>query len=120
MNYRYEIIQTNIYEKYYSNLPKLVFVYANNHLYPVIDQKQRESIFKTRAIVGNGNKKYKIKKDENDKVLNEETIITLDDVDDTRKYCQENINSTNNIRILTTECHSYFHSEKMVIFGMVM
>ena len=111
LNYRYEIIQTNNDEKFKNNLPKLVFVCANNHLYPVIDQQQRETVFKTCAIIGNGNKKYQIKKDENDKVLNEETIITLDDVDDIRNYCQENINSTNNIRILTTECHSYFHSE---------
>ena len=58
LNYKYKLFETNNNVGYHSNLPRLVFMCANNHLYPIDDEK-RETIFKTCSVVGGGIKKYK-------------------------------------------------------------
>ena len=41
------------------NLPRLVFMCANNHMYPVIDEEHRETIFKTSSTIGDKINKYR-------------------------------------------------------------
>ena len=43
-DYKYKLFETNKDMKYHNNLPKLVFVCANNHLYPITDKEQPETI----------------------------------------------------------------------------
>lgn len=54
LDFRYKLSETNNDLGYHSNLPRLVFVCANNHLYPIEDREKRETIFKTCSVVGGG------------------------------------------------------------------
>ena len=53
------MFETNKDEAPTNNLPRLVFICANNHLYPITDEGQREPIFKSGPKIGGGIKKYK-------------------------------------------------------------
>ena len=46
------MFESNHHKNHNSNLPRLVFMCANNHLYPIEDHDERETIFKTYANVG--------------------------------------------------------------------
>ena len=59
LDYRYKLFETNKDMKYHNNLPKLVFVCADNHLYPSTDKGKRETIFKSCSTIGGGIQKYK-------------------------------------------------------------
>jgi hypothetical protein len=59
LDYRYKLFKTNKDMKYINNLPRLVFVCANNHLYPITDHEKRETIFKTYSTIGGKIKTYK-------------------------------------------------------------
>ena len=52
LNYKYKMFESNNHKNHNSNLPRLVFMCANNHLYPIEDHDERETIFKTYANVG--------------------------------------------------------------------
>ena len=52
LDYKYKLFESNNHKNYNSNLPRLVFMCANNHLYPIEDPEERETIFKTYAHVG--------------------------------------------------------------------
>ena len=56
LNYKYKLFETNNDVGYHSNLPRLVFMCANNHLYPIDDNEKRETIFKKCSIIGGGMK----------------------------------------------------------------
>ena len=70
LNYKYKLFETNNHMHFKgSNLPRLVFMCANSHLYPIEDPEERETIFKTYANVGGGMKSKKNQvKDEEGKV----------------------------------------------------
>ena len=75
LDFQYKLFETNNHKGYRSDLPRLIFVCANNHLYPVEDHEQRETIFKTCSAVGGGIKKYKAQqKFENDKLRYKERL----------------------------------------------
>jgi hypothetical protein len=59
LNYKYKTFDTNNHMNYDSNLPRLVFMCAGNHLYPIEDEDARESIFKTCSNIGGGLKNTK-------------------------------------------------------------
>ena len=48
LDYRYKLFETNKDKGFtkINSLPKLVFMSANNHLYPITDKEERETIFK--------------------------------------------------------------------------
>ena len=75
IDFKYKLFETNNHKGYNSNLPRLVFVCANNHLYPVDDNEKRETIFKTSSSVGGGMKKYKVQQQyENEKLKYNEIL----------------------------------------------
>ena len=47
LDYKHQSFETNKDEIPNNNLPMLVFMCANNHMYPVVDEERRETIFKT-------------------------------------------------------------------------
>ena len=53
------LFETNNHKGYKSDLPRLVFVCANNHLYPIDNPERRETIFKTCSVTGGKLNKYK-------------------------------------------------------------
>ena len=59
LDYRYKLFDTNNDMGYHSNLPRLVYMCATNHLFPVPDETARECSFKSYSNVGGGMKKYK-------------------------------------------------------------
>ena len=59
LDYRYKLFDTNNDMNYHSNLPRLVYMCATNHLFPIPDETARECIFKSCSNVGGGMKKYK-------------------------------------------------------------
>ena len=58
LDYKYKLFESNKHLN--SNLPRLVFMCANNHLYPIEDPEERETIFKTYANVGGGVEKQDV------------------------------------------------------------
>ena len=50
--YKHKLFETNKDEIPNNNLPILVFMCANNHMYPVLDEERRETIFKTSSTNG--------------------------------------------------------------------
>ena len=59
LNFKYKLFETNKDNVPKTNLPRLVFICANNHLYPITDEEKRETIFKTYSNTGGQIKKYK-------------------------------------------------------------
>ena len=59
LDFKFKLFETNNHLGYNSNLPRLVFVSASNHLYPINDHEKRETIFKTCSVIGGKLTKYK-------------------------------------------------------------
>ncbi|MCR9066870.1 MAG: hypothetical protein NXI00_23060 [Cytophagales bacterium] len=59
LDFKYKLFETNNHKGYKSNLPCLVFVCANNHLYPIDDHERRETIFKSCSTIGGKMNKYR-------------------------------------------------------------
>ena len=59
LDFKYKLFETNNHKGYRSDLPRLIFICANNHLYPIDDPKKRETIFKTCSVIGGKLNKYK-------------------------------------------------------------
>ena len=58
LDYKYKTYATNSGKVSANHLPKLVFMCANNHLYPITDEAKRETIFRSQSIsIGGGMKK---------------------------------------------------------------
>ena len=61
MNFRYKLLETNYNPKNNRHHKTLVFLCANNHLYPVEKEEDRQTIFKKYASsTGGGIKKLSI------------------------------------------------------------
>ena len=73
LDYKYTLFETNKDEiaRNKSSLPRLVFVCANNHLYPITDEEKRETIFKSCSKVGGSIKKYRTQQQHENKNKNE-------------------------------------------------
>ena len=81
LDYRYKLFETNKdmgFSKI-NMLPKLVFMSANNHLYPITDKEKRETIFKTSSICGGGIKKIK-KSQQQTETKNNKIFIHYEDM----------------------------------------
>ena len=52
LDYKYKTFDTTNHMNYNSNLPRLVFMCANNDLYPIREEESRVSIFKTCSNIG--------------------------------------------------------------------
>ena len=77
------MFETNKDEAPRNDLPRLVFICANNHIYPITDAEQRETIFKSCSKVGGAIKKYKTQqKFENDikKDVKTEIYVHVEDM----------------------------------------
>ena len=59
LDFKYKLFETNNHLGYNSSLQCLVFVCANNHLYPIDNPEKRETIFETEAVIGGKLNKYK-------------------------------------------------------------
>jgi hypothetical protein len=52
VDFNYKFFGTNNHIGYHRNLPRLIFVCANNHMCPIDDNEKRGTIFKSCSIVG--------------------------------------------------------------------
>lgn len=81
LNFKYKLFETNNNMGYNSNLPRLVFMCANNHLYPIPDYDKRETIFKQSSNIGGQmkkvNKQIKNKEENENKEEEEKEQIHL-------------------------------------------
>jgi len=119
LNYKYKTFDTNNHMNYNSNLPRLVFMCANNHLYPIRDEESRASIFKTCSNIGGPMKKYRTQQlFENNKLNISKTTKTFIYEDTMNFYALFNhvrsqCSSINYRIILTVEgsCHNIFYTE---------
>ena len=75
LDYKYKLFETNNHMKYKNNLPKLVFMCSNNHLYAIDSNEQRETIFKKYANYTNGTRKIKQSEEEKTKIKATELFI---------------------------------------------
>ena len=57
--YKHKLFETNKDEIHNNNLPRLVFMCANDHMYHVIDEERRETIFKTSSNIGGTKNNYR-------------------------------------------------------------
>lgn len=89
MDFKHELFETNKDTTPANNLPRLIFICANNHLYPITDAEQRETIFESCSKTGNAVKKYKIQQKFEHKINN------------------------------GTETQMYVHCEDMSIYGLL-
>jgi len=111
LDFKYKLFETNNHKGYNSNLPRLVFVCANNHLYPIDDPEKRETIFKTCSVIGGKLNKYKTQQRfENVKLEYNETLknyVLLPDMSFYALFDQvetdwHHDNNYNNFRIIVT------------------
>ena len=85
LDYKYKLFNTNNHMNYHSNLPRLIFMCAENHLYPIEDREAREHIFRSYSNIGGGMKKYKTQQHfENNKLKISSTTKTF--------VCEEGMN----------------------------
>jgi len=131
LDYKYKLFETNKDKGFtkINSLPKLVFMSANNHLYPIIDREERETIFKTYSLIGGGMKKQKSQEKTKPKNNNTQKIfIHYGDMifyallGHVRKLKQDD-DSNNNYRIVITKrglCNTLFYDEVLekIIFVM--
>ena len=98
LDFQHTLFETNKNETPKNNLPRLVFICANNHLYPITDAEQRETIFKSCSKTGGGIKKYKAQQNfENDikKDVKTEIYVHVEDMclygllEFVKKKCEE-------------------------------
>ena len=52
LDFKHKLFETNKDTTPRNDLPRLIFICANNHLYPMTDEGKRETIFKTCSKVG--------------------------------------------------------------------
>ena len=58
LDFKHKLFETNEDTAPKNNLPRLIFICAHNHLYPITDEEKRETIFKTCSKAGGSIKKY--------------------------------------------------------------
>ena len=80
MNFRYKLFETSSSPKNNRHYKPLVFLCANNHLYPIENEEHRQTIFKKYASsIGGVIKKLSVIKDE-DNDNDEELKINIIDI----------------------------------------
>ena len=96
MNFKYKLFETNSNPKNNRHHKPLVFLCANNHLYPVEKEEERHTIFKRYASsIGGGIKKLNNKKKDEEiktdinmitagKVINEDGTVTEEHFSDNK------------------------------------
>ena len=59
--FEHKLLKTKKYDvsKNQNGLPRLMFICANNHLYPITDEEHRHTIFKTSSEIGGGIRTHK-------------------------------------------------------------
>ena len=78
MNFRYKLFETNSNPKNNRHHKTLVFLCSNNHLYPIEQEEDRQTIFKKYASsIGGGIKKMNIIKKEEEEYENMNTDINI-------------------------------------------
>ena len=109
MDYRYKLFETNKDKGFtkINSLPKLVFMSANNHLYPITDKEERETIFKKSSICGGGIKKIK-KSQQQTETKNNKIFIHYEDMNfygllEHVKKLKKDDDINNNYRIIITK-----------------
>ena len=60
LDFKFKAVSSNNGSFKSSDLPRLIFMINDNHLYPIEDPKMRETIFKSNAICGGGMKNTKL------------------------------------------------------------
>ena len=71
MDFKHILFETNKDTTPRNDLPRLIFICANNHLYPIADEEERDTIFKTYSKTGGSiNKNYKTQQQFEHKVRN--------------------------------------------------
>lgn len=70
MDFKHKLFETNKDTTPRNDLPRLIFICANNHLYPITDEEKRETIFKPCSNVGGSIKKYKTQQEFEHKLSN--------------------------------------------------
>ena len=122
LDYKYKLFDTNNDMNYNSNLPRLVYMCATNHLFPIRDEAAREFIFKSCSNLGGGMKKYKTQqKNENINLQISKYTRTYVYTDGMNFYAlfqkvqQLKIGEPDydyrNILTINGSCHSIFHDE---------
>ena len=116
LNYKYKLFETNNHMHFRGcNLPRLVFMCAQNHLFPIEDHDKRETIFKTYANIGGMVKTKSIKKEKDETKYIPESIYEHDlgmSIYERIQYIQSL--DTKKKRLVTTQkgaCHDLFFSE---------
>ena len=71
LDFSYKLFESNNHMKYRTDLPRLVFMCANGHMYPVEDDDKRASIFKTFSFVGGGMERLKATQVKDKGVIND-------------------------------------------------
>ena len=59
LDYKHKLFETNKDDIPDNNLPRLVFMCGNNHMYPVLDEERRETTFKTSSQIGGKRNQYR-------------------------------------------------------------
>jgi len=124
LDYRYKLFTTNNHINYHNSLPRLVFMCAGNHLYPIENRDAREKIFRSYSNIGGGIKKYKTQQHfENNKLHFSETHKTMvleegmnfyallehvKAMGETKEYCNVNFKI---VLTLNGVCHDIFYTE---------
>ena len=108
-------------KKFKSDLPRLVFVCANNHLYPIDDNEKRETIFKQCSVISGKINKYMATQKLEHKLNNNtkrHDYVLLPDMSFyglLNKVCNDKTNNPNDdYRIIITTpgvCNDVFYSE---------
>ena len=89
MDFKDKLFETNKDTAPTNNLPRLIFICANYHLYPITDEPTRETVFKQHSQTGGAIKTYKTKHKFEHKINNE------------------------------TETQIYVHCEYMCLYGLL-
>ena len=75
LDFKYKLFQTSNHKGNKSDLLRVMFVCASEHLYPEDDPEKRETIFKTCSVIGGKLNKYKTQQRcENVKLKYNETL----------------------------------------------
>ena len=70
LDFKHKLFETNKDNTPRNDLPRLIFICANNHLYTITDEGKRETISKTCSKVGGSIKTYRTQQEFEHKLSN--------------------------------------------------
>ena len=102
-NYIYKLFETNSNPKNNRHHRPLILLCANNHLYPIEKDENRQTIFKKSASsIGGGIKQLNITKEEDEEEETHLNIITTDrDIHDDGGVTYDNFLNNGEIKTIT-------------------